>query len=49
MQETELNFNKVTTFLLSVKVNKKTLHSNFLYIAKQLLNKLTNQKRFISQ
>ena len=27
-------------------VYKKTLHSNFPYIAKQLLNKLTNQKRF---
>ena len=40
------NFNNAAIpFSLSGKVKKKT-HSNFLYIAKQLLNKLTNQKKF---
>ena len=42
-------FNKVAIpFLLSGKIKKKTLHFNFLYIAKQLMNKLTNQQRFLS-
>ena len=42
-------FNKVAIpFSLSDEVKKKTLHSNFLYVAKPLLNKLTNQKRFPS-
>ena len=39
---------KITLTLKITHLNRTTLHSNFLYIAKQLLNKLTNQKRFLS-
>ena len=46
MQETKLKFSHGDNLSLSVlKLKRKLLHSNLLYIAKQLLNKLTNQKK----
>ena len=42
------SFFNLFLYFFKDKAKRTTLHSNFLYIAKQLLNKLTHQKRFLS-
>ena len=42
------SFFNLFLYFFKDKAKRTTLPSNFLYIAKQLLNKLTYQKRFLS-